>query len=502
MRRYLSPFVALALVLSACGGASSPTPTITQDGTLEPYYKQTVTWTSCEENLECAKVLVPLDYEKPNGGDITLSVARHQASKQTKTVIFLNPGGPGGSGIDYLKYWSEQFSKTLSNSADLVSWDPRGVKRSAPVDCISDAQMDADIKLDPTPDTPAELTVFWKSLDDEYPMCLEKTGDVLSHVSTVESARDLDVLRAVLGQETLNYLGKSYGTQLGAVYAKLFPTKVGNFVLDGAVDQSLSTKQASLDQAVAFDVAIRRMAQYCLSTNSVCPIGRSESQIISKIQAFLNSLDQKPLKTDNPDRPLYESQGWNALLMPMYVSNGGWDWLIQALEAAYKGNGSELLAISDWAMNRNPNGTYDDNSNEAFIAISCLDYGRTTNRDIESIIPEFEKAAPITGRALAWGESACVDWPAQGILMPTDVSVQVAKPIMVIGTTYDPATPLKWGKALAKQLGDAVFVQFNGDGHTAYYSGSNCIDKIVDDFFLNGTEPAANTICQPDTPLL
>ncbi|MEY4323829.1 MAG: hypothetical protein RL410_1610, partial [Actinomycetota bacterium] len=195
------------LVLVACG--STPEPSVSNDGTLSAYYNQKVTWKSCDKGLECATVVVPLDYNDLKAGDIHIAIARHKATKSSEQVIFLNPGGPGGSGIDYLEYWSEQFSATLSASADLVSWDPRGVKRSAPVECITDAQMDADSELDPTPDTSAEVATFWSTSTDEYKQCVEKTGKVLSHVSTIESAKDLDILRELLQQESLNYLGKS-----------------------------------------------------------------------------------------------------------------------------------------------------------------------------------------------------------------------------------------------------------------------------------------------------
>ncbi len=488
------------LVLVACG--STPTPSVSNDGTLTAYYNQTVEWKSCDKGLECATVVVPLDYKDLKAGDIHIAIARHKATKNSQQVIFLNPGGPGGSGIDYLEYWKEQFSPSLTANADLVSWDPRGVKRSAPVDCISDEQMDADSELDPTPDTSAEVAQFWSTSTDEYTQCVEKTGKVLSHVSTVESAQDLDILRELLNQDTLNYLGKSYGTQLGATYAKLFPSKVGRFVLDGAVDVALSTKQMSLDQAAGFDTAIHRMARYCVENYDPCPIGSTPNDVVAKLEAFLKKIDSKPLETNNPDRSVFETHAWNAVLMPLYVADGGWDWLIQGLDSAYNGDGSDLLAISDWATSRNPNGSYDDNSNEAFIAISCLDSGVSTNKNIEAMIPEFQKAAPITGRMMAWGEGSCVDWPVTGTTAPSDVKVDVATPIVVIGNKYDPATPLKWAEALAKELDDSVFIEMTGDGHTAYFSGSTCIDNLVDKFFLNGDVPTANTVCQPDNPLL
>jgi hypothetical protein len=258
----------------------------------------------------------------------------------------------------------------------------------------------------------------------------------------------------------------------------------------------------SLDQAAGFDTAIHRMARYCVENYNPCPIGSTAKDVVKRLQAFLAKIDKEPLTTDNPDRSVYETHAWNAVLMPLYVADGGWDWLIQGLDSAYSGDGSDLLAISDWAMSRNPNGTYDDNSNEAFIAISCLDSGVSTNKDIAAYIPEFESVAPITGRMMAWGESSCVDWPATGIKAPSDVKVDVSTPIVVIGNKYDPATPLKWAQSLAKELGDSIFIEMNGDGHTSYFSGSTCIDNIVDKFFFNGTLPTANTVCQLDNPLL
>jgi hypothetical protein len=223
--------------------------------------------------------------------------------------------------------------------------------------------------------------------------------------------------------------------------------------------------------------------------------------IMKNVMDLLDNLDREPLTTNDPNRPLTESLGWVSVYGPLYAPSFGWDWLISGLEDAYREDGSTLLEIADWIMSRNSDGTYSDNSTEAYWSITCLDNGPTT------VLPdvfeaEFITKSPYFGRALAWSEAGCFNWPVEGESISKNVSAVGAPPIIVIGTTHDPATPDVWARSLAKQLGVGIYVNFNGDGHTAYMSGSKCINTIVDTFIMEGVLPQDGTICQPNNPLV
>ena len=481
---------AAGLLLSGCGFASGP-----QYQSISDFYEQDLVWRGCEESFKCTELTVPLDYKDPSGKVIQLAVMKHPAAGKSKGALLANPGGPGGSGLDYLSSYDLQFTAQLVNNFDLVSWDPRGVGGSAPVVCTDDAELDAYLAVDNTPDTAAEVKALASSQKSFDQQCLDHSGDLLSHISTTETVQDLDILRAALHEDKLNYLGKSYGTTIGAVYAHLFPERVGRFVLDGAVDASLDSLDTTLGQAVGFEDALHRFARYCLTLGKDCGIGDTEQDIINRISKLMVALDKKPLPAMD-DRVLTESLAWTAVVGPLYVPDGGWDWLIEGLRYAYDGDGAMLLDITDWFNNRDYDGTYLDNATEAFVAISCLDNG-PQRRDPEKFAAEFAAAAPTFGRSFAWGEALCNGWPAHGEELTRDVSAPTAPPIVVIGTTHDPATPDAWAKALANELGVGVYINYDGDGHTAYMSGSETLDSAVDDYFLNGVVPVAGTSYAP-----
>jgi pimeloyl-ACP methyl ester carboxylesterase len=496
--------VAVVLFLSACGHSDAtpfPTNSLSADS-LDDYYNQEVIWKDCDVYFECTTVVVPMDYANPAGDTVNIAVSRHLADKPAKRIgaLFMNPGGPGGSGIEYLKSYEYQFTDKVIDQFDLIGFDPRGVNLSSAVTCFTDAELDVYAESEATPDTPTEVDEFFELAKQVDEKCLERTGELLNHVSTVEAAKDLDVLRAVMGESKLNFMGKSYGTQLGGVYAVLFPENIGAMVLDGAVDFTLSTKDLSLGQAKGFDLSLSRFARYCVESAVVCDLGETEEEILQKIQELLEQLDQQPMKTSDPDRPLSESQAWTAILGAMYVADGGWDWLIEGLSLAFRGRGSELLNISDWFWSREYDG-YADNSTDANIAINCADFG-PSGLTPEDIVDEFVAAAPITGRVLAWSEGGCDTWPGGFTPMPQDLKIESTQSILVIGSSFDPATPDVWARSLAAKLGIGVYINFNGDGHTGYMSGSTDLNNAVDEFLINGVIPEANASFDPDWPLL
>ena len=234
-----------------------------------------------------------------------------------------------------------------------------------------------------------------------------------------------------------------------------------------------------------------------------CPLGSTEDAVLARLVAFLAQIDKKPIKTNDSKRNLTEGHVWSALFGSMYAPDWTWDWLIESLSSGYSGDGTGLLEMSDWNASRNPDGTYSDNSFDAYPAINCLDYPYQPV-DQKKFYAAAVAAAPIVGAAFGWMEGGCDGWPVSGIPIPHDLSpaADVANQILVVGTTYDPATPVQWSRNLAEQLGGATYIEFNGDGHTAYFNGSPCLDKKIDAFYIKATVPTNEPICQPDDPIL
>ena len=304
----------------------------------------------------------------------------------------------------------------------------------------------------------------------------------------------MDVVRALLGRKTMDWFGASYGTQLGATYAQLFPKTVDRMVLDGAVDPSLGVVDASLGQTTGFERAVESYAKDCVKS-ATCPLGKSAEAGLAKIAALLAQLDAKPMMTTS-GRQLTEGLAFYGIAVTLY-DKSTWKYLTQGLKQAFSGDGSTLLLLSDAYFDRQPNGTYSGNLGQVIYAVNCLDSSdRLTQGQTEALIPRFEKISPVFGRALAWGALGCTDWPIKPTHPQVKISANGAPPIVVIGTTRDPATPYEWAKSLAKQLSSGVLVTRVGDGHTAYGSGNPCITKAIDDYYVNDTVPKDGLVCK------
>jgi pimeloyl-ACP methyl ester carboxylesterase len=502
---------ALTMGLSGCslvpgGGDSQPAVTPLPSTARTPpsgsealakFYGQTLAWKGCGLG-ECAGLSVPMDYAKPDGAAITVQVVRMRATKKSQRLgsLVVNPGGPGASGIDYARAADVIVGKPVRQRFDIIGFDPRGVHRSSPVDCLTDQEMDGFLAQDPTPDDPAEVDRYLASMQVLADGCLQRTGALLGHISTEDTARDMDILRSALGEPKLNYLGKSYGTQLGAVYAGLFPQLVGRFVLDGVLPPDLTWEETSVGQAEGFERAAHAWARSCVSQGG-CPLGDSESQVMSGLGDLLKKLDASPA----PMRDGRESQlteGWATLgvAQAMYDTRT-WNALTDALrQLVTEGSGTKLMLIADQYARRNPDGTYTDNLLEAFYAISCLDNpGSPDPKYYEDIVAKATVKAPVFGPALAWGAATCSHWPVKAGQGPHKISAEGSGPIVVIGTTRDPATPYEWAVRERDQLANARLLTFDGDGHTAYTRSNKCIDNAVNDYYTKGTVPADNTRC-------
>ena len=472
---------------------SATTSAATTEG-LDAFYGQKLSWTTCGK-FECSNLTVPVDYDKPTGATIKLALLRVQAEGDRKASLVINPGGPGGSGVEYAQSARDVISDDVREQYDVVGFDPRGVGKSAPLKCLTDAQTDALVAADPTPDDDAEVAANVKLLQQLAARCKAGGGALLAHVSTREAARDMDVLRAALGDKKLHYLGKSYGTYLGATYAELFPANVGHLVLDGALDPALTSKEVSLGQAKGFEQATRAFVQDCDGEES-CPLGSTVDGGMQRLRDLLSQLDRQPLPTGDAKRPLTEGLGSLGIAVAMY-DEGAWPILRDALAAAFRGDGSVLLRLADAYTSRTENGSYPNNQNTVIYAVNCLDRPGPdgTPADVQRTVAEFAKQAPTWGPFLAWSELPCDYWPVDGSGEARSIKAAGSGPIVVVGTTRDPATPYEWAVNLSKQLEDGRLVTYDGDGHTAYRRGNQCVDKAVDEYLLDDKAPKDGLRC-------
>ena len=461
---------------------------------LSAFYHQKVKWTHCG-SAQCGTVKVPIDYDKPDGATTKLAVKVIPSTSGKAThSMFVNPGGPGGSAIDYANTMATEFGKDVRAKYDIVGVDPRGVGKSSPLKCLSDKQFDAFAAADPDPDNAAEITQFRALTTELGTACEKHSGELAAHVSTEEAARDMDVVRALLGRKKMDWFGASYGTQLGATYAQLYPKTVDRMVLDGAVDPSLGVVDLSLGQATGFERAVESYAKDCVKS-STCPLGNDAKTGLAKIAALMSQLDAKPMQTTD-GRKLTEGLAFYGIAVTLY-DKSTWKYLTQALNQAFRGDGSTLLLLSDAYFDRRSNGSYSGNLGQVIYAVNCLDASdRLTQSQTEALIPRFQKVSPVFGRALAWGALGCTDWPVKATHPQIKISADGAPPIVVIGTTRDPATPYEWAQSLAKQLSSGVLVTRVGDGHTAYGSGNSCITKAIDAYYVSDTVPKDGLVCQ------
>lgn len=508
---------AVALVAAACTPADDPeaepepetaaeatppeaTPEATETvtGPLADFYAQELSWQPCDDDqFECTTVEVPLDYDEPDGATIELALLRAPASDADRIgSLLVNPGGPGASGIEYAQS-PDVVSDDVRRRYDVVGFDPRGVGASTAVDCVDDDELDRFVALDGAPADEAEVERLGEAYRSFAEGCEERSGELLPHVGTVNVARDLDILRAVLGDQSLHYLGKSYGTYIGAHYAELFPERIGRVVLDGAVDPSLTGREFALGQARGVDTALSAYLSWC-ADQSECPLGQTEEVAQATLTALLDVIGDDPLPTDDPDRPLTQPLAALGVIMPLYVPpEQGYDVLTAGLAEAQAGNGSVLLFLADIYLDRDEDGTYRSNQLEVFNAVHCVDRPDMTDpAEIEASLEEFEEASPVFGPFLAWGGMICDEWPVEPTVTPAPVSAPGAEPILVVGTTGDLATPYEWAEALAAQLESAALVTYEGFGHLAYRSaGSDCVDSAVDDYLVDGELPEDGLTC-------
>ncbi|MGZ0149202.1 alpha/beta hydrolase [Kribbella sp. WER1] len=460
---------------------------------LEKFYQQRPDWQRCGTNQQCATIQVPLDYTKPAGQTIELRARKVLAKDRGGRIgtLFVNPGGPGASGQELAAQAPMLFGSSVLRKFDVIGWDPRGVGESTPVKCLDTAQLDAMIAADGSPDNAAEIADLDRQSKEFAAGCEQRSGRLLPHVNTKDAARDIDVLRGIVGDKQLYYLGMSYGTYLGATYAEEFPKNVGRMVLDGAVDPAITSEEMGIEQAKGFDKALDAFAEDCAQRS--CKLGSSKDEVLAKVDQLLKNTDETPLPGDG-QRKVTQALAMLGLVYPLYLKEF-WPRLEDAVAAGLSGDGSRLLALADEYTDRKPTG-YADNSNEVQIAVNCSDRPDATSiAQIQAEVPKFKAASPRFGEFMAWSSVSCVNWPVKPTNTPHPIKAAGAKPIMVLGTTRDPATPYQWAVGLAHELESGVLVTRDGDGHTAYLSGNACVKNVVESYLVQGNTPAADIKC-------
>ncbi|MFE6054127.1 alpha/beta hydrolase [Kitasatospora sp. NPDC056446] len=447
---------------------------------------------------QCATLKAPLDHGKPDGRTIDLALIRSRAKDEQHRIgsLLFNFGGPGASGVATLPALASTYA-SLNTRYDLVSFDPRGVGASDGVTCLDDKATDDSATVDSTPGNPAAV----KALDDSnaryVAACEHNSGAVLPYVDTESAARDMDLMRQVLGDRKLSYFGISYGTQLGGVYAHLFPQEVGRLVLDSVVDPTKDPQQSALGQAQGFQLALGDFMKACATqVGTSCPTGAGGDEGTAKIVALVQKLEQSPLPAAD-GRQLTATQAVTGIAGALY-SQETWPVLAGGLtEAMRQGTGNTLLQLADGLNGRDAQGHY-SNLNAANRAISCVDARqRYSDQDVEAQLPQFRAASPVFGDFTAWGLTGCTGWPVPGKADHPEVAAAGAAPILVVGTTGDPATPVEGARAMAQQLGAGVgvTVTLRGEGHGGYNTGNPCLKQTVDAYLLDGTVPADGTTC-------
>jgi pimeloyl-ACP methyl ester carboxylesterase len=507
--------VGLALV------AAGP-PAVGSDGTgpdLSRFYGQKITWSRCKgdgmpKDLQCAKVTVPLDYARPKGGTLDLALARYQATGKKQGSVLLNFGGPGAGGVSELASGGHDFMG-LTNGYDVVTFDPRGVGRSSPVSC-GDGSDEASAATDEITDSNDPRAVL-RQLKKAAAQCTKHSGPVLPHIGTVNASRDLDVMRQVLGDKKLNYLGFSYGTRLGAVYAARFPKKVGRLVLDGVDTLTEPMSEQGVAGAEGQQTALDDFITWC-TKDIACPFGQDPRDARQQVVQLVGSLDKDPLPTDFGQdfsgqdlvgaisQALYSRDLWPSLerAIAQLVEDGDprgvMGFASGGAALPFRGHaGGGLVDENDIPL---------DNLPAALMAINCADDPDRPDadrvvKDLGRLRAEYEQASPVFGRYRLTELLMCYGRPKGTDFIRDQVRDVHTPKMLLVGTRGDPATPYRWTVETAKRLGSSAVVLDNkGEGHTGYAS-SKCVHGKVDDFLLYGSLPPTGSSCGPeddDTP--
>ena len=481
--------VLVAFLAAACAPPSNPL--AKNSPTSSP---SRLTWSDCGGGFQCATVQAPLNYAHPNAGTIGIAISRKVATDTANRIgsVLINPGGPGASGIDFLRGEAGAMTN-LNTRFDLVGFDPRGVGQSDPVRCLDGPQEDAFQALDPVLDDPQEKQAGIQADQTFAAGCMQKSSQVLPFVDTVSAARDMDVIRAALGDDKLTYLGFSYGTFLGENYAHIFPTRVRALALDGVIDPTLTPDDLLYAQLVGFEQNLQAFLTDCRARKTAatpCTYAQSGDPG-TKLVAMMQRLDDSPLTVGN--RQLTRGLAVTGVLYTLY-DQSFWPYLDKALTLVDQNSGALLLQLADLYNGRNADGTY-TNETDANVAVNCID--RSVPTDLayyDALGAKFASASPLFGPAFQYSNLLCAYWPVKAVGTPGPITAPGAPPILVVGGTDDPATPYAWAQAVNQQLAGSVLLTRAGNGHTSYNS-SACAQQLIDAYLIDLSLPAAGTVC-------
>ncbi|WP_256693014.1 alpha/beta hydrolase [Actinomyces oris] len=479
---------------------------------LESFYGQKVEWYDCvatagveksddKTGFQCAKVKVPLDYSQPGGQTIEIAMKKHLATGSVRQgTLFINPGGPGGSGVEAVSTMATSTFAGVQKAYDIIGFDPRGVGSSTAITCTSDTEVTAMAEAAPVTagdgatafeQRAAAISAQFKQFEASC-AANTKPAELLDHVDTVSVARDLDVLRALSGDQKLNYTGFSYGTYLGATYAELFPANTGRMVLDGALDPSLTYNERRQGQALGFERALRNYVAWCQSRQN-CPLTGDTDAGVKQIGDVFASANQSPVPSSDPNRPVTGEDMKQVISLLLYSPETSWGTGNEALAQVINEHDASIFRTILSRLDAQP-----VVSTGAMIGTNCLDYRvegdmatwKAQSEELERIAPRFATIAEA-------GDLGCQAWGHTGTQPPKALHAKGAAPILVIGTTGDPATPHEWAVALADQLDSGQLLTWEGNGHTAYANSGHgpCVTKAVDTYLLTGTMPKKGLTC-------
>ncbi|HEX5967622.1 MAG TPA: alpha/beta fold hydrolase, partial [Intrasporangium sp.] len=450
--------------------ATSPAPTSTgHPAELGAFYTQAVDWQPCEGSPahQCARIEVPVDYAEPDGDTFEVALRKVPALEPSEKVgtLVLNPGGPGVSGLQYAQFSSFLFSKQVRAAYDIVGFDPRGIGQSDAVACLADDDMDLLFENDPTPDDAAEREKLLGDAEAITERCAKAGGERALHMSSTEVARDMDVMRALVGDEQLNFFGASYGTFLGALYADLFPDRVGRFVLDSAVSPNQTDEQEVRYDVQGFESSMDAFIEWCVSRDD-CALGTDTEGAKQRIGDLLDDVDQAPLRTSRGDIDAI-GEGWLgfAIFMCLY-SEETWPMLNDGLAEALDGRGDILLAQAMNVVGRSASGEYDTSSYlHAMIPVKCADWPPSSADELAAQSRRTRTEHPLWSQLAGLRHDNCGTWPGEVRKPSGKTLAKGAAPILVIGNLRDPATPIGGTKQLAADLASGILVTSDDDGH-------------------------------------
>jgi pimeloyl-ACP methyl ester carboxylesterase len=451
-------------------------------------------WTACGPDLQCATLTVPVDEAQPDGAAMGLAVIRRPAGDRAERIgsLVVNPGGPGASGVDFARAAASTYPAALLRRFDLVGFDPRGSGRSDPVHCVDSVDPLFDAAFSPADD--AARAALVAAVERVAVGCEANSGALLPYVSTQDTARDLDRLRAALGDHALSFIGESYGSYLGTVYATLFPDRVRAVVLDGAIDPAQDATASTLAQARGFEHALDDFLADC-SARTSCPF-HHRGRAAAAYDALRARSARAPIPAARTNgRTLNETRFDAAVVETLYGGSSAWPDLATALAAADRGDGARLLAQADAFAGRTANGGHDD-SLDGFWAISCLDGpDAPTLADAAHVEALAVAAAPRLGAFIANNSLVCSVWPVPPASPPARLDAAGAPPLLVIGNTRDPATPLASARVLTADLARARLLVVDDEAHTAFASGNACVDAAVTRYLVDRVLPRVGAHC-------